>query len=152
MRLLISVVLIVLAIGLIGFLMTNLNSKVSITVWSTEYPDVHTFYLVLVSVFVGFALTAIIAIAEGTRLRFENRRLKREVRKQETELNYLRTQPGDSRRPEPDSLASPPRAARQASVPTRDDAHVPTAPVYGMDEDDPPVDPDDDLYSGGRAV
>ena len=117
MRLLISLVLIALAIGLIGFLMTNLNSRVSITVGATEYPDVHTFYVVLVSVFVGFVLTAVIAMVEGTRLRLENRRLRREIRKQETELNYLRTQPGKSLRQEPDALETPRDDARQAHVP-----------------------------------
>ena len=32
------------------------------------------------------------------------------------------------------------------------DAHVPMAPVYGMDDEEIPPDPDDDIYSGGRAV
>jgi uncharacterized integral membrane protein len=152
MRLLISIVLILVFIGLIGFLMTNLDSKVDITLFSTQYTDVPTFYVVLVSLIVGFVFTAIIAIVEGARSRLENLRLRREIRKQEAELNYLRTQPPATAPPEPDALE---RVDPPAAIPVEkatDGGHVPTAPVYGMDEDDSPPDPDDDIYSGGRAV
>lgn len=152
MRLLISIVLILFFVAMIGFLTTNLDSRVSVTIWSTQYTDIPTFYVVLVSFILGFVFTAIIAIAEGARSRLENRRLRRQLRKQETELNFLRTQPPVAARPEPDALdlggstdAAPPE--------TRDPAgHLPTAPVYGMDEDDATPEPDDDIYSGGRAV
>jgi hypothetical protein len=152
MRLLTWIVLIVVGFGFMVFVMTNLDSRVSITVGSTEYVDVRTVWVVAVSLIVGFLFTAVIALAEGARTRFENRRMKREVRKLETEINYLRTLPKGKARPEPDALETAKPVEPSPPEPVASDSHVPTAPVYGMDEDDFPPDPDDDLYSGGRAV
>ena len=152
MRLLISIVLILFFVAMIGFLTTNLDSRVSITLWSTQYTDIPTFYVVLVSFILGFVFTAIIAIAEGARSRLENRRLRREIRKQETELNFLRTQPPVAARPEPDELEAGRPDERERPEPREPAGHLPSAPVYGMDEDDVAPEPDDDAYSGGRAV
>ena len=152
MRLLISIVLILFFVAMIGFLTTNLESRVDITLWSTPYPQVPTFYVVLVSFILGFVFTAIIAIAEGARSRLENRRLRREIRKQENELNFLRTQPPVAARPEPDALEAGRAAENGLPEPREPAGHLPTAPVYGMDEDDVAPEPDDDVYSGGRAV
>jgi len=152
MRLLISIVLILFFVAMIGFLTTNLDSRVNVTIWSTKYEDVPTFYVVLASFILGFVFTAIIAVAEGARSRLENLRLRREIRKQETELNFLRTQPPVATRPEPDALeAAGPVDGRPEQV--ADPAgHLPSAPVYGMDEEDVDPEPDDDIYTGGRAV
>jgi uncharacterized integral membrane protein len=152
MRLLISIVLILFFVAMIGFLTTNLDSRVDITLWSTHYTDVPTFYVVLVSFILGFVFTAIIAIAEGARSRLENRRLRREIRTQETELNFLRTQPPVAARPEPDALEAKGPAEDLPPEPRDGREHMPSAPVYGLDEDDVAPEPDDDIYSGGRAV
>jgi len=152
MRLLISIVLILFFVAMIGFLTTNLDSRVNITLWSTQYDDIPTFYVVLVSFILGFVFTAIIAVAEGTRARLENRRLRREIHKQETELNFMRTQPPVAARPEPDELESGGPDDEALPEPRDPAGHLPTAPVYGMDEDDVDPEPDDDIYSGGRAV
>lgn len=152
MRLLISIVLILFFVAMIGFLTTNLDSRVNITIWSTQYADVPTFYVVLVSFILGFVFTAIIAVAEGARSRLENRRLRREIRKQETELNFLRTQPPAAAAPEPDALET--SGADEARPPRGPDAagQLPSAPIYGMGDDEIAPEPDDDIYSGGRAV
>jgi len=152
MRLLISIVLILFFVAMIGFLTTNLDSRVNITIWSTQYADVPTFYVVLVSFILGFVFTAIIAVAEGARSRLENHRLRREIRKQETELNFLRTQPPVAAAPEPDALEA--HAAGEGLAPRGSAAadHLPSAPVYGMDDGELAPEPDDDIYSGGRAV
>lgn len=152
MRLLISIVLILFFVAMIGFLTTNLDSRVDVTLWSTEHTGIPTFYVVLVSFILGFVFTAIIAIAEGARSRLENRRLRREIRKQENELNFLRTQPPVAARPEPDALEAGRPAENGLPEPSEPAGHLPTAPVYGMDEDDVAPEPDDDVYSGGRAV
>jgi uncharacterized integral membrane protein len=152
MRLLISIVLILFFVAMIGFLTTNLDSRVNITLLSTQYNDIPTFYVVLVAFILGFVFTAIIAVAEGARARFENRRLRREIHKQETELNFLRTQPPVTARPEPDALESGKPVDNGLPEPADPAGQLPTAPVYGMDEDDVDPEPDDDIYSGGRAV
>jgi len=150
MRLMIWLTLILLAILLVGFLLTNLDTRVPITIWATDYPGVHIFWVVLISVVVGFLFTAFIAFVEGARARLDNRKLRREVHKLETEINYLRTQPRPSAPPEPDALVRGNDAPGELSAP-RDE--FPSAPVYGLDEEeDAPHDPDDDVYTGGRAV
>jgi uncharacterized integral membrane protein len=152
MRLLFPVAIILLALVLIGFGVMNLGTYVNIKLWATEYPKVPIFYIVAVSVFVGALFSAIIAVVEGAKIRLDNRRLRRELRKQETEINYLRTQPPATSRTEPDELDI---AEAPASAPPEKPAsgrHVPSAPVYETDEDDYPPSSDDDFYTGGRAV
>jgi hypothetical protein len=150
MRLLLLITLMLLAILLLGFLMTNLHTHTEVTVWTTVYPKVHIFWVVLVAVAVGVGFAAFIAIAEGAATRLDNRRLRREIHKLENEINYLRTQPRPAAPPEPDALERHPRTETFA----RDEESAPpSAPVYGMDDDDePPHDSDDDMYTGGRAV
>jgi uncharacterized integral membrane protein len=104
MRLLFPIAIILLALVLIGFGVTNLGTYVTITIWATEYPNVPIFYIVAISVFVGALFSALIAVVEGAKIRLDNRRLRRELHKQETEINYLRTQPPASSGPEPDEM------------------------------------------------
>jgi len=152
MRLLIYSVLIVFGIGFGGFVMTNLDSTVDITVGSTKHAGMSTIWVVAASVAVGVVLTGVIGIVEGARTRLENLRLRREMRKMENEINYLRTLPKGQGRPEPDALDVP---EPDVGAPVRREetaSHVPMAPVYEMDDEDVPPDPDDDFYTGGRAV
>jgi len=154
MRLLFTVLLITLVVGMFGFFATNFETTVPVTVWSTEHPDVHIFFVVLLSVLVGVVFTTIIAIAEGAKIRLDNRRLRRDVHKLESEINYLRTQPSTASRPEPDALTVAGAATALPAVAKEADssAEPPSAPVYGTDLEDWSSDPDDDTYSGGRAV
>jgi len=153
MRLLTYVVLIVVGVGFVGFVMTNLDSRVDITIGSTVHSGVPAWVVVAVSLVVGFFFTALIAIVEGARTRIENRRIKREIRKMETEIHYLRTLPRSQPKAEPDALAAPEPPDTVPIAPATDaTSHVPMAPVYGMDDEEIPPDPDDDIYSGGRAV
>jgi hypothetical protein len=152
MRLLFPIAIVLLALVLIGFGVTNLGTYVTVTIWATEYPNVHIFYVVSIAVLVGALFSGIIAVVEGAKIRLDNRRLRRELHKQETEINYLRTQPPASSPSEPDEVqnskaAIPPPAEKR---PAR--KHVPSAPVYGTNEEDYPPSSDDDIYSGGRAV
>jgi hypothetical protein len=153
MRLLVLVMIMLLAILLLGFLMTNLHTRTEVTVWTTVYREVHIFWVVLGAVAVGVGFTAFLAIAEGASTRLDNRRLRREVHKLENEINYLRTQPRPTAPPEPDALdRREPRSLREPYA--RDERTDPaSAPVYGMDDDEEPHrDADDDMYTGGRAV
>ena len=153
MKLLFFVMLSVLVFGMLGFFVTNLQTTVPVTVGSTEHPDVHIFFVVLLSVLVGVVFTTIIAIAEGAKIRLDNRRLRRDVHKLESEINYLRTQPSTAPRAEPDALTAPGAVTPLPPAKEADSrAEPPSAPVYGSDLEDWSSDPDDDAYSGGRAV
>lgn len=149
MRLLFPIAIVLLALVLIGFGVTNLGTYVTVTIWATEYPNVHIFYVVSIAVLVGALFSGIIAVVEGAKIRLDNRRLRRELHKQETEINYLRTQPPASSKPEPDEVqdAKPPPPEKKPSR-----KHVPSAPVYGTSEEKYPPSSDDEPYSGGRAV
>ena len=148
MRLLIVGLSVMLGFGLVLFLFSNPYTT-SVKLGNNEYHDVEVFWVVFVSVLVGIVFTTILALAEGGQTRLDNRRLRKEMRRLETELNYLRTQPPTASRGEESSetaLERPaaPRAPRTVAAP-------PSAPVYGA-EGDEAVDPDDDMYTGGRAV
>jgi uncharacterized membrane protein YciS (DUF1049 family) len=153
MRFFFIVVVLLLVVGFIGFTVTNLGAAATITVWGTEHPDVPIWQVVIVSLAVGAALIWILATVEGASIRLENRRLRREIHKLETELNFLRTTGTTTDvRQEPDALdAAPSRAlpaARTAAL-----TEPATMPVYDTDKDEwPPDSEDDDIYSGGRAV
>jgi len=154
MKFLLAVLCILLAGGLIWFSVSNTGNTVSITVLNTAYEEVYIWAVVLLSVLLGVTFAALIAVIEGATIRFDNRRLRREIRKLETEINYLRTQPPSAARPEPDE---PEPAVATSPEPTfsRAPAYDPaSAPVYGTDRDDwePDDTDDDDIYSGGRAV
>jgi uncharacterized integral membrane protein len=152
MRLLFPIAFILLALVLIGFGVTNLSTYVTITIWATEYPNVPIFYIVAVSVFVGALFSAIIAVVEGAKIRLDNRKLRRELHKQETEINYLRTQPPAISVREPDDIEAAAAPAPAPPETTSSRKHVPSAPVYEANEDDYPPSSDDDFYTGGRAV
>ena len=105
MRFFFIVVVLLLVVGYIGFTVTNLGSVVSLKLWGTEYQDIPIWQVVIVSIGVGAALIGLLATVEGASIRFENRRLRKELHKMERELNFLRTtQPGGDRAPEPDAI------------------------------------------------
>lgn len=153
MRLLVILLTILLFLNLLGFVLTNLETKVDVTVWKTLHHDVPLFAVVILSVLAGIVYAGVIAVAEGANLRIANHRLRREVQKLETEINYLRTQPIAPPRAEPDSLQEAPWAPRAGSAETADDAGAPpaSAPVYDGEsawEDDR----SGNGYTGGRAL
>lgn len=137
---------VVLTFGFLGFLVTNFDTRVPVTLITTVYPDVALWLVVLVALLVMSVLVGVAAIAEGAAVRLENRRLRREVHKLENEINYFRTQPSVATRGE----QAPPPAAPAEAAEENDD--LASAPVYGEARDDWSPDTDDDAYSGGRAV
>jgi uncharacterized integral membrane protein len=148
MRLLVILLTILLFLNLLGFVLTNLETRVDVTVWKTQHPNVPLFAVVILAVLAGIVYAGVIAVAEGANLRLANRRLQREVQKLETELNYLRTQPVTSPRSEPDAIQDLSwKGGSRADA--DDEARTPpaSAPVYEAEGD-----LDDDTYSGGRAV
>lgn len=150
MRMLLTVVLVSMAIVVLGFYVTNTGNMVGVTLWNKVYTGVPIGTVVLIAVIFGAVCTAIIGVVEGMTTRFENLRLRREIHRLETEINYLRTQPPSSIGVEPDAPALTPTAAPPARASLESEPS--SAPVYGMDDDEWPPDPDDETYSGGRAV
>lgn len=153
MRFFFIVVVLLLVVGFIGFTVTNLGSTVGIQIWGTEYTDIPIWQVVIVSIGVGAALIGLLATVEGASIRFENRRLRKEIHKMERELNFLRTtQPTGEPVVEPDAIESPSRGALPAATTATALSEPASAPVYGENDDWPPDSDDDDVYSGGRAV
>jgi hypothetical protein len=152
MRLVVSLVLLVVFIGLLGFALTNFETRVPITVVETTHSDVRLFAVVILAALFGATCVGIVALVEGTALRIANRRLEKEVARLESELNYARTQPLGPARPEPDALAGS-RPPEESAGTSEADPIPPSRPVYEADSDDwTERDPGDDAYSGGRAV
>ena len=149
MRVLWFVIGTVLTFGFLGFLITNFDTRVPVTVFTTVYPSVALWLVVLVALLVMSVLVGVAAISEGAAVRLENRRLRREVHKLETEINYLRTQPSLAQR-DAEEPAPPPPAP--VAPPSGEDDDLASAPVYGDAADEWPPEADDDTYSGGRAV
>lgn len=148
MRLLFILLSVLLVAGFLGLVLVNPGSKVNqLTVWHTTYFDVSLHWVVFGALLAGIVYAGIIGIAQGVQGWVTNRRLTRELMRLETELNYLRTQPPAA---EGSSTAVKTSTAPAEGVAGRNSLTPPSAPVYGPDEDDPH--PDDDVYSGGRAV
>jgi len=153
MRLLIIVLTLVLVVSLLGFTLENLGTSTDVTVWRTKHQDVPLYLLAVLAVFAGIVYAGVIAVAEGAHIRLANRRLARDVRKLETEINFLRTEPPSASRREPDELPGPPAppgAAARRGSPGQEPASAPVSSPNGEKglEDDH----DDDPYSGGHAV
>jgi len=84
MRLLVIVLTFLLFVGIVGFVLTNLDTRVPVTVWETQYMDLPLFLLGIIAVFVGICYAGIIGVAEGASIRLANRRLAREVQRSTT--------------------------------------------------------------------
>ena len=74
-----------------GSAVTN-RAPVTVTLGQVDYP-MSAWELALGAFLVGAVLASIVAIVEGAAIRLDNHRLRREIHKMETELNFLRTQP-----------------------------------------------------------
>ena len=146
MRFLLASVILVVGLGLIAFTVNNVGTQVPVTLLQT-HSDIELYIVVWWAFLMGSLTVAIIAVAEGAVTRLSNRRLRREVHKLETEVNYLRTQP---RSPRPE--AQPTAASQRTSSTPDQPAKLPSAPVYEPEADNTTTDPDDDIYTGGRAV
>jgi hypothetical protein len=115
---------------------------------TTQHDGIPLSVVVVVAIVFTAVLLGIGAVAEGAKDRLENRRLRRDLHKLETEINYLRTQPTTalgSQTP-PQTRPTGPSSERET------DGGPPSAPVYGNEDDEWSSGPDDDAYSGGRAV
>lgn len=147
MRFLLTIVILALLLAILGFSITNLETLTTVTIWETTYRDVPLWSVAFLSALAGIVSVGIIAVVDGALVRGRNRRMARELRRLETELNFLRTQPMAARR-EPDrpDHAEVPDLPEEPPIADRDDELV-SAPVYGADDED-----DDDPYTGGRAV
>jgi hypothetical protein len=152
MRLLTTILTLALVVSLLGLVLENLGTRADVTVWRTTYPDVPLYLVTILSVFVGIVYAGVIAVAEGAHIRLANRRLARDVRKLETELNFLRTEPPAPARREPDDLPGVAASPKKVSTGTSGDEQPASAPVYSPKPKDWPAGDDDDTYSGGRAV
>ena len=147
MRILIIVLSVLLLGAFAGFVATNFDTKIGVTVWKTHHDDVPLYIVVFLSILAGCLFAGIIGVAESTQMWLVKRRQTREIQKLETELNYLRTQPisrsGSTEIEEQRAEMEPGGTVFE----DEERAPHPSAPVYGDDDD-----PDDNIYSGGRAV
>jgi uncharacterized integral membrane protein len=151
MRFLLTVVILSLLFAILGFAITNLETLTTVTLWKTTYHDVPLWSVAFLSALAGIVSVGIIGVVDGALVRLRNRQLAREVRRLETELNFLRTQPSTARQ-EPDRPAGTEikeeeddelGAAERPEVA----GALASAPVYHADNGD-----EDDPYTGGRAV
>jgi len=152
MRFLLIVVILALLLAILGFSITNLETLTTVTLWQTTYHDVPLWSVAFLSALAGIVSVGIIGVVDGALVRLKNRQMGRELRRLETELNFLRTQPPVGRREpdvagdteiegdEDDDLVPAMASAEPGSGPA-------SAPVYHPDDAD-----EDDPYTGGRAV
>ena len=150
MRFLLTVVILALLLLLLGFSITNLETLTTVTLWKTTYHDVPLWSVVFLSALAGIVSVGIIGVIDGALVRLRNRQLGRELRRLETELNFLRTQPSAGRR-EPDLPVGAEIPEEEGELVAADPgdggAALASAPIYHADEAD-----EDDPYTGGRAV
>jgi len=151
MRFLLIVVILALILAIVGFSATNLETLTTVTLWQTTYRDVPLWSVAFLSALAGIVSVGIIGVVDGALVRLKNRQMGRELRRLETELNFLRTQPpvgrrepdvaGDTEIEQEDAELVPAMASAESA------AELASAPVYHPDDAD-----EDDPYTGGRAV
>jgi len=148
MRFLLIIVILALVLAIVGFTATNIETLTTVTLWQTTYRDVPLWSVVFLSALAGVVSVGIIGVVDGALVRLRNRQMTRELRRLETELNFLRTQPPAARR-EPDLPESAELPEDEVAAVEAADAKavLASAPVYHADDAD-----DDDPYTGGRAV
>ena len=124
------VLMIVMVIGLIGFVFTNQSARVSVTLLNTQYAGVRLALVVVLAFAAGAGFCGLVAMIEGAADRLANRRLRKRVDALETELEVLRSQTVEPRGPEPDEPKSEPETPSGAGEPPRRDP--PSAPVWSQ--------------------
>jgi uncharacterized integral membrane protein len=151
MRFLLTVVILALLLAILGFSITNLETQTTVTLWKTTYHDVPLWSVVFLSALAGIVSVGIIGVVDGALVRLRNRQMARELRRLETELNFVRTQPSAGRKePDlPDGAELRDDEEGELVAAERSDAAgaLASAPVYRADDAD-----EDDPYTGGRAV
>ena len=126
MRLVFPALLIVLGIVVIGFHFTNPGERVDVTVGTAQYENAPLALVAFFALTVGVAFTALVALIEGATIRLDNRRLRREIQRLETENHFLRTQPhhaeaaGEPQKEMPEARSTEVLAKRPASAPVYD--------------------------------
>ena len=150
MRFLLIIVILALLLAILGFSITNLETLTTVTLWKTNYHDVPLWSVAFLSALAGIFSVGIIAVVDGALVRLRNRQMARELRRLETELNFLRTQPPSARR-EPDLATGAEIPDDDADPATADRGEggsaMASAPVYHADDAD-----EEEPYTGGRAV
>jgi uncharacterized membrane protein YciS (DUF1049 family) len=132
MRLLFPLLLIVLAVIVVGFVIMNPTERVTVMLpFSAPQTDVPLFLVVFAALAVGVGFTALIAVLEGATIRLANRRLRKEIQRLETQMNFLTT-------PLPEALEehSVPAAPGFRDDPAPPAEHPASAPVYDVDPED----------------
>ena len=140
MRILIIAITMVFLFGMLAVYWTNADTTVDFTIGGRVFTEVHVWVLILASVLAGCLLVGVVAVLEGTVMRFTNGRLRRKIHKLENEMHYLRTQPPTT---DPGLPSAP-----EEEEPGEPGRRPPSAPVYGVEDDRD----EDDMYTGGRAV
>ncbi len=125
MRLVFPALLIALGIVLIGFLLTNPGERVDVTVGNAQYENTPLSLVAFFALTVGVAFTALVALIEGATIRLDNRRLRREIQRLETENQFLRTQPHQAETPGEPETELPEARPVEASL-----ERPASAPVY----------------------
>ncbi len=126
MRLVFPALLIALGVVLIGFLITNPGERVDVTVGNAQYENTPLSLVAFFALTVGVAFTALVALIEGATIRLDNRRLRREIQRLETENHFLRTQPhqagapGEPETETPEARSTEALLERPASAPVYD--------------------------------
>ncbi len=125
MRLVFPALLIALGVVLIGFLITNPGERVDVTVGNAQYENTPLSLVAFFALTVGVAFTALVALIEGATIRLDNRRLRREIQRLETENQFLRTQPHHAGTPDEPETDMPKARSTKASL-----VRPASAPVY----------------------
>jgi hypothetical protein len=143
MKLAFWTLLLLLVFMLVGFALSNLHAVVAEIRFgeAMRFENAPVMVVVTLAMLVGVIFTGVWALVEGASIRLDNRRLRRELQRLETENNFLRTQRGSAQRSEPDApptdaaLADDPRGPRGEPERRAVEELLPQAPAYGVGEE-----------------
>ena len=133
MRLLSAGLLLLVLVTIFYFVLSDPGQLVTLTILSKQITQPLPVVL-LGAVAVGVAFMGVVAMIEGAKIRIENRRLKKEIQRLETQLELTRSQS-----PPPSPARTTPVAGSLAA-PSYDEpapAQVASAPVYEPGGSDP---------------
>jgi hypothetical protein len=133
MRVIFPLMLIVFGILLVGFIFTNPDQPVSVTLAGQSY--VTSLLLVIVaSLTIGAFFVGLIALIEGWTIRLANHKARRRIQQLETENSFLRSEMRDSESEgdKPDLPTPTPLAERP--VPSAAPVYDPSDPGLALDD------------------
>lgn len=133
MRVIFPLMMIVFGILLVGFIVTNPDQAVTVTLGDQQYTT-SLLIVIVVSLTLGAVFVGIVALIEGWTIRLANHKARRRIQQLETENSFLRSEIRESESESPPRTKPTPPSPAQRPIPSAAPVYDPADPDLALDD------------------